>query len=74
MTIKEFYKKMVEEGLEDYDIRVYDHMGDTVWLEEGELDSVPRTWAFTENEIIEKFGEENLKYKLAIEDYKQNKY
>ena len=48
--------------------------GEKVWLEEGELDSVPRTWAFTENEIIEKFGEENLKYKLAIEDYKQNKY
>lgn len=48
--------------------------GEKVWLEEGELDSVPRIWAFTENEIIEKFGEENLKYKLAIEDYKQNKY
>lgn len=48
--------------------------GEKVWLEEGELDSVPRTWAFTENEIIEKFGEENLKYKLAIKDYKQNKY
>lgn len=44
--------------------------GEKVWLKEGELDSVPRIWAFTENEIIEKFGEENLKYKLNIEDYK----
>lgn len=39
MTIKEFYKKMVEEGLEDYDIRVYDHMGDTVWADEYEIDT-----------------------------------
>ena len=48
--------------------------GEKAWLEEGELDSVPRIWTFTENEIIEKFGEENLKYKLTIEDHKQNKY
>lgn len=39
MTIKEFYKKMVEEGLEDHDIRVYDHMGDTILDIEYEVDT-----------------------------------
>lgn len=44
--------------------------GEKVWLQEGELDSVPRNWIFTEKEIIEKFGEESLKYKMTVDGFK----
>lgn len=47
--------------------------GDITWLKEGELDSVPRTWVFSEKEIIEKFGSENLKYKLSVSDWEKIK-
>lgn len=47
--------------------------GDKKWVKEGELDSVPRTWTFTEKDIIEKFGSENLKYKLSVLDWKKLK-
>ena len=47
--------------------------GDKKWLREGELDSVPRTWVFTEQDIVKKFGSENLKYKLSVEDWEKLK-
>lgn len=43
-------------------------LGGFDWLEEGELDTVPRVWTFTESEIIEKFGADHLKYKKTIEE------